>query len=114
MALDPAKLAIDLADDYTSYLRGRFYIKDRALREQFGALLGEGRRLHQGPFVELVPPFALGSTVRDLVSKGILDSGLLRVSPSAMLPDRPLYLHQQQAIEKEQAGRNVIDGAGPS
>ncbi len=114
MRLDPFEVTRKLADEYMSYLKSRFHFKDAALREQFATLLGQERRFCSGPFVELTPPFLKGATPRQLIEHGTLSELLLKIDPSRLHPDRPLYLHQQQAIEKIQAGRNVIVATGTS
>src|SRR5438128_1861983 len=112
MSLDPAKLTTDLTEDYSSYLRSRFFFRDERLREQFARLLEGDRRLWSGPFIELTPPFKEGATPRKLVERGILSTALMKIPAQAMYPDRLLYLHQDRAIEKVQAGRNVIVATG--
>ena len=112
MALDPGKLTNNLIADYTSYLSSRFHFRHEGLRRQFAQLLAGQRRLHSGPFLELMPPFGPGATIRDLVTAGVLDHRLLELSPDALYPDRPLYVHQQRAIEKIQAQRNVVVATG--
>jgi len=82
------------------------------LREQFSALLTREKRLFRGPYVEMNPPFKPGETVRRLIERGVLGHVLLRIPAETLLPDRPLYLHQQHTIEKVQAGRNVIVATG--
>src|SRR6266536_2595794 len=108
MALDPGKLTNDLIADYTSYLSSRFHFRHEGLRRQFADLLAAERRLHSGPFLELMPLFRAGVSVRQLTESGVLDPALLTLPTDALYPDRPLYSHQQRAIEKVQAGRNVV------
>ncbi len=112
MSLDPARLTRELVDEYTSYLRSRFFFKDERLQRQFGELLENERRLYSGPYLELTPPFRPGSTPRQLVERGVFQPEILRIAAGTLHPDRPLYLHQQRAIEKIQSGRNVVVATG--
>ncbi|HYD48143.1 MAG TPA: DEAD/DEAH box helicase, partial [Terriglobales bacterium] len=112
MSLDPSRLIDDLSSDYSSYLRSRFFFKESSLRTQFSDLLGRDSRLNAGPFLELAPPFRAGATPRELVKSRILDPALLHIPAGALHPDRPLYLHQQEAITAIQSGRNVIVATG--
>ena len=112
MSLNPAKLTQDLSEEYASYLRSRFFFKDSLLQEQFRELLQTDGRLHSGPFLELTPPFKKGSSPKELVERGVLQEALLQVSRDALHAERPLYLHQQKAIEKVQSGRNVVVATG--
>lgn len=112
MSLDPVRLTQDLIDDYSSYLRSRFHFRNPQLQRQFSRLLDMERRLWAGPFVELTPPFRSGATPRELVARGVFDDGLLRIPSQTLRAERPLYLHQQRAIEKVQRGRNVVVATG--
>ena len=113
MPLDPGQLTSDLIGDYSSYLSSRFHFRHEGLRRQVAELLAADRRLHSGPFLELLPPFRPGVSVRQLVESGALDRGLLALPTSALQPDRALYRHQQRAIEKIQKDRNVVVATGP-
>ena len=66
MPLDPGKLTTDLVGDYSSYLSSRFHFRHEGLRRQFADLLAAERRLHSGPFLELMPPFRPGESIREL------------------------------------------------
>jgi ATP-dependent helicase YprA (DUF1998 family) len=112
MALDPGRLTTDLIGDYGSYLSTRFHLRHEGLRRQFSELLATDRRLHSGPFLELMPPFRPGASVKELVEQGVLDRALLDVTAEELHLDRPLYSHQQRAIEKVQRGRNVVVATG--
>ncbi len=93
-------------------MRSRFFFKNAHLREQFAAVLARDKRLFRGPYIELNPPFKKGETVRRLIDRGILGHVMLQIPAETLHADRPLYLHQQRAIEKIQAGRNLIVATG--
>ncbi|HEY8515417.1 MAG TPA: DEAD/DEAH box helicase [Candidatus Binatia bacterium] len=112
MPIDPSKLTRNLKRDYRSYLESRFFFKSESLRAQFSEQIAADDRLFSGPYLELNPPFATGKTVRQLAAEGALSSSLVDLNPEALPPDRPLYLHQERAIERMAVGRNVLVATG--
>jgi hypothetical protein len=62
--------------------------------------------------LEATPPYATGASLRDLISGGILPRGFARLGGPALPLDRPLYAHQEQAIRKAAAGRNLVVATG--
>lgn len=112
MPLDPTKLTSDLIEQYSSYLRSRFHFRDEDLRRQFAEALSGDRPLHAGPFLELLPAFETSRTIRELAEAGVLHRRFLDLRSEAADLDRPLYRHQEEAVQKIQAGRNVIVATG--
>ena len=87
-----------IVERYGRYLETTFYFKDPELRKSFRQALVEGH-LSKGPYLESTPTFRRGKKASDLFSE------LLKKAPSegfekAMLGDRTLYLHQEEAIRK--------------
>jgi ATP-dependent helicase YprA (DUF1998 family) len=111
MPLDPARLTTELIDQYASYLQSRFHFRDEGLRAQFSSTLAQNR-LHAGPFLELLPAFATGRSIRELVAAAVLHRRFLDLPAEVIQPDRALYLHQDEAIGKVKAGRNVVVATG--
>lgn len=112
MPLDPTKLTSDLIQQYSSYLRSRFHFRDEQLRRQFAEALSGDRPLHAGPFLELLPAFETTRTIREVAEAGVLHRRLLDLRSEAADLDRPLYRHQEEALQKIQAGRNVVVATG--
>lgn len=112
MPLDPASLTTDLIEQYSSYLRSRFHFREDSLRRQFAKALAGERRLHAGPFLELLPEFTPGATIRSLCDNGILNKSFLKMPKAVVDLDRPLYKHQEEAVRKIQAGRNAVVATG--
>jgi ATP-dependent helicase YprA (DUF1998 family) len=50
--------------------------------------------------------------VRDLIDEGTLHPAFLDHRPELVDLDRPLYVHQEQAIRKALGGRNLIVATG--
>lgn len=108
--INPLTLTDHVTESYLRYLLTAFEIADEGLHEAFREELYSGSGYTKGPYLEATPPFRQGRTLRQLVIEGRLSPAWLDV-PSVDV-ERPLYLHQDQALEKVQAGRNVIVSTG--
>jgi hypothetical protein len=77
------------------------------LREQFSQLVNS-QQLIQGPFIEALPDFEKGKTLRQLLFKegGYLHDGLADL-PNELL-DRPLHRHQEEALERSCVQRESL------
>lgn len=100
----------ELIAEYRRFLRTSYRFLDDHLRRQFEAHLEQADVVVKGPYVTLSREFARGVTLRELVQQGTLVPELLR----ARWPfgDRPLFLHQQRALEVGRAGRSFIVTTG--
>ncbi|MCR4411410.1 MAG: DEAD/DEAH box helicase [Thermoguttaceae bacterium] len=108
--MEPREIARRVEEAYRRYLATTFYFKDPELRQSFRQALQEGS-LSKGPFPESTAPFKTGQKPAALFPEllgGDIDSGFLE----ALEAHRPLWLHQQQAIEKCAAGLNVVVATG--
>src|SRR5690606_37681913 len=65
----------------------------------------------QAPLVELPPPYEPGAALRELIGEGVLHPACTECGPAVAL-DRPLYRHQETAIRKVAAGRNLVVSTG--
>lgn len=111
--LDPLRTTSRIRDEYRRYLRSTFPLRRPELAAAFTHQLEHEFRLTQGPLLQASPPYVSGSTVRDLVTDGVLNAGFLRLAPEAFPIDRPLYLHQEQALRKAVGGRrNLVVATG--
>lgn len=111
MGLHPLKTTERIRHAYRRYLQTFFRLKDPELKEQFRALLQEGPRLSKGPLLEATPPFQTGPTLNELIQTGMLHLDLAKLGDFPA--ERPLYLHQEQAITqviREQ--RNIVVATG--
>lgn len=110
--LDPLATSDRVDGDYKSYLVTSFAPADRSLREDFESALGEPGRTRKGPFVQATPPYKPGASVRSLAGEGVLHRSMLQLDQGALPVDRPLYLHQEQALRRSAAGSNLIVATG--
>lgn len=102
--------ARELIEQYRRYLQTSYRFDDDSLRQQFEEQLLGQEVVQKGPYVTLSQDFAAGESLPTLVAKGEAESDLLR----AHWPfgDRPLHLHQQQALAAGRAGRSFVVTTG--
>ena len=112
MSIDPIKVSERIEDEYRSYLRSSFPIADPSLNQDFDRQLRREFALTKGPLLEATPPYETGTSIRHLVEEGVLSRGFLEFSEEALPLDRPLYLHQEQALRKATNGRNLLIATG--
>ena len=101
-----------IVDFYRRYLLTTFSTNKDYYNEQLKQQLAEGKAISDGPYISMSDPYRKGKTIRDLVEKGVLSPSILTIT--GLKPDRPLYLHQENAIERAAAGKNLIITTGGS
>jgi ATP-dependent helicase YprA (DUF1998 family) len=113
MGLDPLRTTENVKEAYLRYLTTAFPLKDPVLAEQFRNRIKEADRFVKGPFLEATPPFQTGHTLSNLIAEGVLSTGFREIQSAALPLDRPLYVHQEQAIRKAISGqRNLVVASG--
>ncbi|GFP27669.1 hypothetical protein HKBW3S43_00319 [Candidatus Hakubella thermalkaliphila] len=108
--MNPIELAREIEERYQRYLKTTFYFRDPDLRASFEDALNSGH-LSKGPYLEATPVFKRGQTPQALFPNllGLRpDEGFLK----AVEGDRPLYQHQEEAIQKVFKGSNVVVATG--
>jgi len=111
--LPPLQTTSVIRDSYLRYLKTIYPFQERDLRDQFWRALETPGLLVKGPLLEASPPFETGCSIEGLIQAGVLHSGFRALCSDAFPLQRPLYLHQEQGIEKAvRGGRNVIVATG--
>jgi hypothetical protein len=108
--MNPLSVTQAIEDSYRSYLRTTFAPRNPAWRDAFLAALDEGMPLTKGPYLQATPPFRRGRSLREMLAAGEIHADFGRL-PAALL-DRGLYVHQEAAIRKALAGRNLVIATG--
>jgi len=108
--MNPMELAQEIKARYQRYLKTTFYFRDPVLRASFEEALKSGH-LSKGPYLEATPVFQRGQAPRSLLP------GLLGLQPDegfleAVQGRRPLYKHQEEAIQRVFQGHNVVVATG--
>lgn len=112
---NPAKAADEIKKEYIGYINTTFHFRNQNLQKK---LLDElDKTVSSGPYVEIKDSFKSGKSIEELIVNGTLSplfSDLERNKnyPPKLPISRPLYLHQEKAVEKIVSGKNVVVSTG--
>lgn len=114
---NPAKAAEEIKKEYIGYISTTFHFRNQNLQKKFVEELE--KTVSNGPFVDIKDSFKSGKTIEELIEVGTLSPLFKDLEKDKnkkyqpKLPiSRPLYLHQEKAIEKIIAGKNVVVSTG--
>ncbi|MGV0795501.1 DEAD/DEAH box helicase [Mycolicibacterium elephantis] len=110
--LDPLKTADQIEESYKRYLKTLLAPRNAVLATAFDTEVDASTLLTKGPILELTPPYETGATCRQLIDEGVLHHDFARVDSQAFSIDQALYVHQETAIRKSVAGRNLVVSTG--
>jgi hypothetical protein len=98
--IDPIALQEDMHDRMRRYLLTALPISSRfpKLMAEAKRKLSEDNALIKGPYLEALPDFPKGRSLKDLVDAGILHAAFSEIDPGVYT--RPLHQHQDDAIQK--------------
>ena len=68
--------------------------------------------LVKGPLLEATPAYMRGRSLQQLIESGVLPEAFAAFNSKATPLQRPLYLHQEQALTKAVEGRNIVVATG--
>lgn len=111
LAIDPRATSDVIRAAYQRYLRSLLPISEPALATALEAAI-MADALTKGPILEITPPYRAGAKIEQLITEGLLHPGLRSIASPAMPFDRPLHAHQEEALRKVVAGRNVLVATG--
>jgi ATP-dependent helicase YprA (DUF1998 family) len=112
-SLHPLETTNLIRDNYLRYLKTIYPFQQPDLREQLWRALETPNLLVKGPLLEASPPFESGRSIAQFIEDGVLHSGFRDLCSDALPLQRPLYLHQEQSIDKAvRLGRNVVIATG--
>ena len=110
---DPLATSELITSGYRRYLRSLLPVREPRLAAALDHEITDGSTmLTKGPLLEATPPYLPGRTLAELVGEGVLSPALRKLNSAALPFGRPLHAHQEQAIRKVTAGRNVIVATG--
>lgn len=111
-SLDPLVASRRIGDSYRRYLSSTFSPRRADLAKEFTDQLNNSFRLTRGPILEASAPFEPGKSVAQLMDADVLSQGWTALADQFPL-ERPLHLHQQQAVERAVSdGRNLVVSTG--
>ncbi|WP_428939243.1 DEAD/DEAH box helicase [Fontivita pretiosa] len=114
---DPFSVSEDLRKAFIRYLREAHAIHESEsdLRKHFDDALRAEDRFVREPLVSCIPSYRHAQTPAELLGRKSpprLHPALKGLDPEEFDPSRPLYVHQIQAMERIQAGHNVVVATG--
>lgn len=112
MNLDPIATSNDIISTYVRYLGSLLPLRDLNLRSALRRELDTRAHIAKGPLLEATPPFRTGATLAQLVDEGVLNPWMRNVFSDVLPADRPLYVHQEDAIRKATSGKNLVVATG--
>ena len=109
MKFSPIKASEEIAEKYKQYLTTIFEIADKDYAEQLNQELSRKNVLYRGPYLDATDSFKTGRSIRELIDNGILPKMFKKFGFPL---DRPLYIHQETALLKCLAGKNIVVSTG--
>lgn len=110
--IDAVATAGEIKATYRRYLQSLLAVRDPKIDTALRKAIDSTPLLDKGPFLEATPPYAPGASTKDLIDEGVLSAGFAELASDALPLDRVLYVHQEHAIRKVAAGRNVVVATG--
>lgn len=116
---NPAEASKKIKDEFIDYIATLYAFSDLDLQDQIKKELKA--TISKGPIVEIKDIFRMGKSIQELINDNLLSRLFINLESNKpktklykpILPiDRPLYEHQQKAIEKIVNGRNVVVSTG--
>lgn len=100
MIFNPTEVSKEILNNYLSYLKTTFFIKDKDYRNNFlNYLSGENNNyFFKGPYLQFSDSFKSGKSVNDFLNENILSKEFLNLKSDFI--NRNLYKHQEKAILK--------------
>ena len=108
---DPLATSNLIIEGYQRYLKSLLPVRDARIASALESEISRSL-LTKGPLLESSPPYEHGASLAGLIARGVLDPAFHRLASDKLPMNRPLYLHQEQAIRKVTAGRNVVVASG--
>jgi len=109
--VDPLATGQLISESYQRYLKSLLPVRDARIAAALDSEISRSL-LTKGPLLESSPPYEHGVSLAGLIARGVLDPAFHRLASDKLPMNRPLYLHQEQAIRKVTAGRNIVVASG--
>lgn len=109
MTFKPIRASKNIVDDYIRYLSTMFQFDDEAYQQHFEHKLKNDKVFANGPYLDVIASFEKGRSINELCKDQVLSSEFRRIN---MPKDRPLYRHQENALEYAIKGENLIVSTG--
>ena len=107
----PVESSKNIVDFYRNYLLTTFQTNDPKYNSILKQRISEDVTLSNGPFISITNPFKKGQSILSLHNqgKGIICKSFLKLDYPM---DRPLYLHQEEALKRALNNENLVISTG--
>jgi ATP-dependent helicase YprA (DUF1998 family) len=110
MAMDPIITKRKIQHDYKEYIASILEVRDKTINRNARIAINNSQFV-KGPYLEATLPFYSGRSLAEFAEEGIISREFETISEDVHY-QRPLYKHQDEAIEKIVQGKNVIVATG--
>ena len=114
---DPIEASRSLKSGFIDYITTTFHITDPVYKAALRTELSKEGFLTKGPYLDMNGSYKAGRSLRELMEEGLVSRRFETLEPIAekereLKVERPLYLHQEQALLKADARNNLIVTTG--
>lgn len=109
--LNPVTLSRAIKDTFADYITTTLSVADSKYANLLKGELRKDGVITKGPYLELGDAYKTSASIRELIAKGVM-SPLFTTLGQGFKLDRPLYVHQENAIRAANAGENMIVTTG--
>lgn len=115
---DPIQASNNIRDEFISYISTSFHLADQEYARQFKEALGKESAVSKGPYLDISDSFESGKSVTTLIGENEMSPLFQELEPGVPEGDkeiklvRGLYKHQEKAIRKINAGKNIVVTTG--
>ena len=115
---DPIQASNNIRDEFISYISTSFHLADQEYARQFTEALGKESAVSQGPYLDISDSFESGKSIATLIGENEMSPLFQELEPGVPEEDkeiklvRGLYKHQEKAISKINAGKNILVTTG--
>lgn len=114
---NPIVASRNIKESFVDYITTTFELADPVYSAKFRKELHKPGYVSKGPFLELSGSYKAGHSIESLIQSGEVSSLFRKLEPvpekeRELKLERPLYLHQEQALKKASAGNNLVVTTG--
>lgn len=114
---DPIQASKEIKNSYIDYITTAFNMADPDYEREFLAELQKDGEVAKGPFIDIGASYETGHTLRELIDSGAVSSLFSELEPvpesdKELKLDRPLYCHQESALQMASSGENLVVTTG--
>lgn len=115
---DPIQASNNIRDEFISYISTSFHLADQEYARQFTEALGKESAVSKGPYLDISDSFESGKSITTLIGENEMSPLFQELEPGVPEGDkeiklvRGLYKHQEKAVRKINAGKNIVVTTG--